>query len=114
MGVSVVEPDSVLRISLRVTLVSAARGAAVENLGMGSVRRSVLAPGRQPWGPADGLRVGVFVRALLGAGAVAVGYAHFWIVAAGATVGGAVGFWSEKRKQRDPSRGSCHDHSLDQ
>lgn len=73
----------------------------------------MLAPGRQPWDPANGLRLGAFVGALLGGGVVAVGYTHFWIVAAGATIGGAVGYWSEKRKQRNPPQESLGDSSLD-
>ena len=78
------------------------------------MKRSALAPGRQPWDPANGLRLGLFVGALLGAVVVAVGYAHFSIVAAGAVIGGAVGFWSEKRKQqRDPSPEPSQDHTLD-
>ncbi|MGI9616482.1 MAG: hypothetical protein ACR2QO_26435 [Acidimicrobiales bacterium] len=68
---------------------------------MASAKRSGSAQRRQPWDPANGLRVGMFVGALVGTAVAALGFAHFWVVAACATIGGAVGFWSEKRKQRD-------------
>lgn len=67
---------------------------------VGSQRSSRWASRRQPWDPANGLRVGVFVGALYGTGLVAVtGFSSFWLVAIAGGAGGAVGFWTEKAKQ---------------
>ncbi len=68
-------------------------------------KRSPTPADRQPWDPANGLRVGVVAGGLLGAALLAVtGFANFWVVGLAGAVGGAVGFWSEKRKQPDRSR----------
>ena len=70
---------------------------------MASAKRAPLPAGRQPWDPANGLRVGALVGALLGAAVTGlVGFLNFWAIAATAAIGGAVGYWSEKRRQRDP------------
>ncbi len=72
---------------------------------MGSPKRSPVPAGRQPWDPANGLRVGGFVGAILGGALVAItGFRSFWIVAVGGAAGGAIGFWSQKRQ----SGGSVH------
>lgn len=56
--------------------------------------------GRQPWDPANGLRVGLMIGALVGAGLVIVfGRSTIWLVALCAAIGGGLGYWSEKRKQ---------------
>lgn len=69
---------------------------------MAAARRFLLRPGRQPWDPANGLRVGIMVGGLIGAAVIALtGLERFWILAATGTIGGAVGYCSEKRKQRD-------------
>ena len=93
------------------TLFPTVTAASAEDGGVGSVERSGV-PGRQPWDPANGLRVGVAVGALLGGAVVAVTGPHLSVVAAGAAVGGAIGLWSEKRKQRQPD-GSGPDRSAD-
>jgi UDP-N-acetylmuramyl pentapeptide phosphotransferase/UDP-N-acetylglucosamine-1-phosphate transferase len=59
-----------------------------------------LREGRQPWDPANGLRVGVMMGALIGAGLFIVsGRSTLWLIVVSAAVGGGIGFWSEKRKQ---------------
>ena len=60
----------------------------------------------EPWDPANGLRVGGLVGGLVGAAVIAfTGFTHFWVIAATGAIGGAIGFWSEKRKQRhDPGK----------
>ena len=63
---------------------------------MASVKGSGVAPGRQPWDPANGLRIGMFAGAPVGTVVAALGSAHIWLVAACAALGSAVGFWSEK------------------
>ncbi|MDH3678868.1 MAG: hypothetical protein OEV40_02840 [Acidimicrobiia bacterium] len=57
-------------------------------------------PGREPWDPANGLRVGILAGGVVGAVvAVVSGVAHFWVVALGGVIGGGIGWWSERRKQ---------------
>ena len=77
---------------------------------MASERRS-LPPGLEPWDPANGLRVGALSGGLVGALVIALtGFTHFWVIAVTGLLGGAVGFWSEKRKQRRPTG---HDETID-
>lgn len=67
---------------------------------MRTSKRRPPSPGRQPWDPANGLRVGILAGGFVGAGVIALtGIASFWIVAAFAAIGGAIGYWSEKRAQ---------------
>ena len=69
---------------------------------MGSSRGSRLLPGRQPWDPANGLRIGVLTGALVGAGLAALtGFSSVWVVSVTGAAGGAIGFWTEKGKQSD-------------
>jgi len=56
-----------------------------------------------PWDPLNGARVGAVVGALAGAALIALsGVASFWMIAGCGAIGGALGYWSEKRKQRRP------------
>jgi hypothetical protein len=56
---------------------------------------------RQPWDPANGLRIGALGGALVGGAIVALsGVLSFWIVAGSGVVGGGIGYWNEKKKQR--------------
>ena len=66
--------------------------------------RPRLAPGREPWDPANGLRIGGFVGALVG-GAIAIVFSSglVWLVAVFGAIGAAIGFWSEKRNQSRPT-----------
>ena len=58
-----------------------------------------LPPGRQPYDPLSGLRVGAVAGGILGAAVIAVtSFAEVWLMLVGAVIGGAIGFWSEKRK----------------
>ena len=55
--------------------------------------------GHQPWDPVNGMRVGGFAGALLGAGAaLLLGSAPVWLIFGGAAMGAAVGYFSQKRK----------------
>ena len=55
---------------------------------------------RPPWDPANGLRAGLLAGALVGAGLIALtGLTGLWIILATALIGGALGYWREKRKQ---------------
>ena len=57
--------------------------------------------GHQPWDPINGMRVGSFTGALVGAGAaLIVGSAFLWFIFGGAAVGGAIGYFEQKRKLR--------------
>jgi len=57
-------------------------------------------PGTQPWDTATAVRVGAVTGAVLGGLLLLVtGIGFFWIVFVTAAVGGAIGFWTEKRRQ---------------
>lgn len=56
-----------------------------------------LPPGRQPYDPLNGLRIGAIVGGVLG-GLLAAVTRFVWFLPAGATLGGTVGYWSERRK----------------
>jgi len=56
-----------------------------------------LPPGRQPYDRLNGLRVGALVGAILGAIA-AVPTGLLWLIVPGAAVGGAAGWWYERRR----------------
>lgn len=60
-----------------------------------------LPPGRQLYDPLNGLRVGGLAGGLIG-GIVtaATSIALVWLVGAGAIVGGAFGYWYERRRLR--------------
>lgn len=62
-----------------------------------------LPAGRAPHDTINGFRVGSMAGALCGGLVTAVvGVSLAWLIFAGAALGGAVGYWSEKRKQRLP------------
>ncbi len=57
--------------------------------------------GHQPWDPVNGLRVGALVGALVGAGIAAIaGSVAGWLIGGGALLGGAVGYFDQKRRLR--------------
>jgi hypothetical protein len=63
------------------------------------VKRSPLRPGQQPYDPLNGLRVGGLAGGIVGGVATAVtSVDNAWLVVAGALVGGAIGYLSEKRR----------------
>lgn len=65
---------------------------------MGASQPAPMPPGRQPWDPLNGLRVGTLTGAFLGAALLAVtGLRSLWVVVLFAATGGAIGFWSQKR-----------------
>lgn len=62
-------------------------------------KRSPLRPGRQPYDPLNGLRVGGLVGGVLGGIATAItSIGNVWLVVGGVIVGGAIGYLSERRK----------------
>ncbi len=62
--------------------------------------RPRLPAGRPPWDTLNGFRVGAFAGGILGALVMLVaGRSAFWVVLVGAAVGGAVGYWVERRKR---------------
>ncbi|MDH4171107.1 MAG: hypothetical protein OEW42_16100 [Acidimicrobiia bacterium] len=64
--------------------------------------RNRLPAGSTPWDPLNGFRIGVLAGGLAGAGALAVaGSGGVWLVLGPAAVGGAIGYWTEKRRQRN-------------
>jgi hypothetical protein len=55
--------------------------------------------GRHGHGPVNGLRVGALAGGLFGAaGALLAGAGVGWFLLVGGALGGAIGYWSEKRK----------------
>ncbi len=65
-----------------------------------------LPPGRQLYDPLNGLRVGALAGGLIGAIVTAVtSIAFVWLVVAGAVLGGAVGYWYERRRLRREQAG---------
>ena len=76
--------------------------------------RRRLPPGRTPWDPLIGFRVGAWIGALLlgalgGVAAGVTGVGGVWLVVGGvvigAVIGGVIGYRSERRKVR---RGQPH------
>ena len=66
---------------------------------MGTRSGGRLPPGRQPYDPLTGFRVGAIAGALLGGlGVLAVGTGAIWLIFVGALGGGFIGYRSEKRK----------------
>lgn len=64
---------------------------------------SRYAPGRNPWDPINGFRVGALAGGIIGVLPVALlGGGYFWAVIAGAALGGVAGFWIEKRNAGRP------------
>ena len=58
-----------------------------------------------PWDPANGFRIGALTGGLIGIALIAVSEFTALLVIPFAAIGGAVGYWSEKRKQRPPRDG---------
>lgn len=70
---------------------------------MGKSRRPAVPRDRQPWDPANGLRIGIVVGVLVGAGLMALtDLTSFWVIATGGAIGGGIGYWTEKRRQQPP------------
>ncbi len=84
-------------------------GGSVDDRSVKDVQPPRLPPGRQLYDPLNGFRVGGFTGAIVGTlAAVAAGVAYLWVAFAGAAVGGAIGYWSERRKlHRVPPDGSA-------
>jgi hypothetical protein len=62
--------------------------------------------GRTPWDPANGFRIGALTGGLIGAVLSAMSGVTSLVIIGFAAIGGAVGYWLEKRKQRPPSDGT--------
>jgi LPXTG-motif cell wall-anchored protein len=66
---------------------------------MTSRERPRLPPGRPPWEPINGVRIGGIVGVLVGGIVTALGdISNPWFIVGGATIGGGVGYWVTKRK----------------
>ena len=66
-----------------------------------SQKDTSLPSGRPPWDAWNGLRIGALAGGILGILiAVVMGATNFWIVIPAALGGGAIGYWSERRKRR--------------
>jgi hypothetical protein len=65
---------------------------------MGGKRLDGLPPGRQPYDPLNGLRVGALTGGIIGA--IIAGFTDLgiWIVFLTAIVAAAVGYWTQRRK----------------
>lgn len=71
--------------------------------GMSSDPQPRLPAGRPPWDPINGLRVGAFAGGAIGLiVTVLAGTSNVALILIGMAVGGIAGYWSEKRKQRQP------------
>ncbi len=67
---------------------------------MSDEERSRLPAGRPPWDPLNGLRIGVLVGGVVGVTITLITpVTGIWLTLAGGAVGGALGYWSEKRRQ---------------
>lgn len=65
---------------------------------------SRLPAGTSPWDVFSGIRVGVVAGGLGGALlAVVAGWSAGWTVPVVAILGGAVGYWTEKRRRTGPT-----------
>ena len=70
---------------------------------MSEESRHSLPAGRPPWDPWNGARVGGLAGGIVGILVTVVSsMTSFWLVLVGAAIGGGIGYWSEKRKQRMP------------
>ncbi len=66
---------------------------------MSSKTPEKLPPGRQPYDPLNGLRVGGLAGGILGAVfAAASDLVGFWFVLVAAAIGAGIGYWTEKFK----------------
>jgi len=72
-----------------------------------SKNRDRLPPGRQPYDRLVGLRVGAVAGGLLG-GVVGAVMGTPWLLVAGAVIGAAVGYMTERRKVRNEAQ-QLHD-----
>ena len=71
----------------------------LDDVVMGTPHRDRLPPGRQPYDPLNGLRVGALVGAFLGTAATAVSsVTSVWLVLVGAAIGGVIGYAVERQQ----------------
>ncbi len=70
---------------------------------MNAKDRTRLPPGRQPYDPLNGLRVGALAGGVLGAIGAAVTHIG-WIILIGAVAGGAIGYLTERNRLRRGAR----------
>ena len=71
---------------------------------MNTEDKTVLPPGRQPYDPLNGLRVGAFAGIALGALGAAITRIG-WLLLVGAIIGGIAGYITERnRLRRETSR----------
>lgn len=68
---------------------------------MGEKKSDRLPPGRQPYDPLNGLRVGALTGGIVGAVIAGLTDLGLWFVFLVAIVAAAVGYWTQKRKLID-------------
>jgi hypothetical protein len=68
---------------------------------MGEEKTDRLPPGRQPYDPLNGMRVGALAGGIVGAVIAGLTDLGFWFVFLVAIVAAAVGYWTQKRKLID-------------
>ena len=65
---------------------------------MGEEQHDQLPPGRQPYDPLNGLRVGALAGGIFGAVIAGLTDIGFWFVLFAAIVAATVGYWTQKRR----------------
>lgn len=77
-----------------------------DNGAMTKYRRYSLPPGRQPYDPVNGFRVGGFAGGVSAAlvFVALTGRLNIWVVLAGALIGGTIGYGRERRRIRRGSQ----------
>ncbi len=65
---------------------------------MSGEEQDKLPPGRQPYDPLNGLRIGALTGGIAGAVVAGLTGVGIWFVFLAAIVAAAVGYWTQKRK----------------
>lgn len=65
---------------------------------MGDENEYTLPPGRQPYDPLNGLRIGALTGGIIGAVIAGLTGVGIWFVFVAAIAAAAIGYWTQKRK----------------
>ena len=65
---------------------------------MGEEQHDKLPPGRQPYDPLNGLRIGAIAGGIVGAVIAGLTDLGIWFVFLTAIVAATIGYWTQKRK----------------